>query len=86
MAITILRHAGLRAEIYLGTSGKLARQLKWAADRQARFSLIYGRQEQGEGTVTVRDMDSGEQHQVPVNEVAARLAQAGGGQVAEIGS
>src|SRR6202000_2991802 len=40
-----LRPRGLSAEVYLGSSGKLGRQLKWAADRRARFGLIYGQQE-----------------------------------------
>jgi histidyl-tRNA synthetase len=69
-----LRRAGLRAEVYLGSSRKLARQLKWAADRHARFALIYGQQERGAGLVTVRDMDSGAQDQVPPDQLAARLA------------
>ncbi|WP_301174839.1 histidine--tRNA ligase [Actinomadura geliboluensis] len=68
-----LRAAGLRTEIYLGASRKLSRQLKWAADRRARFALIYGEREQETGTVTVRDMGSGEQHAVPAGELAARL-------------
>jgi histidyl-tRNA synthetase len=68
-----LRSAGVRAEVYLGTSGKLGKQLKWAADRHARFALIYGERERSERTVTVRDMDSGEQNQVPVNELIERL-------------
>jgi histidyl-tRNA synthetase len=68
-----LRGAGLRAEVYLGSSRKLARQLKWAADRHARFALIYGQQERGAGLVTVRDMDSGAQDQVPPAQLAAHL-------------
>jgi histidyl-tRNA synthetase len=68
-----LRRAGLRTEIYLGTSRKLARQLKWAADRRARFALIYGQQERSSGLVTVRDMDSGQQDQVPPDQLAAHL-------------
>lgn len=69
-----LRGAGLSAEIYLGSSGKLAKQLKWAADRRARFALIYGRQEREAGAVTVRDMDSGEQASVAPERLAAHLA------------
>ncbi|MGA2828875.1 MAG: histidine--tRNA ligase [Streptosporangiaceae bacterium] len=69
-----LRRAGLRTEVYLGSSRKLARQLKWAADRHARFALIYGPQERAAGLVTVRDMDSGEQQQVPPDQLAVRLA------------
>jgi histidyl-tRNA synthetase len=70
-----LRGAELRTEVYLGTSKKLSKQLKWAADRQARFALIYGPQERDAGAVTVRDMDSGEQSQVPVAELTAYLEQ-----------
>ena len=69
-----LRRAGLRTEVYLGLSRKLARQLKWAADRRARYALIYGPQDQAAGLVTVRDMDSGAQEQVPPDRLAARLA------------
>lgn len=68
-----LRHAGLRTEVYLGGSRKLARQLKWAADRQARFAVIYGPHEQAAGLAIVRDMASGEQHQLPLAELAADL-------------
>jgi histidyl-tRNA synthetase len=66
-----LRHAGRSAEVYLGSSRKLGRQLKWAADRRARFALIYGQQEREAGLVTVRDMDSGDQQQVPLDQLAA---------------
>jgi histidyl-tRNA synthetase len=68
-----LRRAGLRAEVYLGSSRKLARQLKWAADRRARFTLIYGQQERAAGLITVRDMESGDQDQVSPEELAAEL-------------
>jgi histidyl-tRNA synthetase len=69
-----LRHAGLSAEVYLGSSRKLGRQLKWAADRRARFALIYGQQERAAGLVTVRDMDSGEQQQVLPDQLAVVIA------------
>jgi histidyl-tRNA synthetase len=72
------RAAGLRASVYLGSSGKLGRQLKWASDNGARWSLIYGEQEHEAGTVTVRDMRSGEQTSVPAGELAGYLAQAAG--------
>jgi histidyl-tRNA synthetase len=68
------RAAGLRAGIYLGASGKLGRQLKWASDNGARWCLIYGAAEDAAGSVTVRDMDSGEQTAVPVPELAGYLA------------
>lgn len=71
---TAVRRAGVRAGVYLGASGKLGRQLKWASEQGARFALLYGASEHAEGVVTVRDMDSGEQTKVPVAEVGQVLA------------
>ncbi|HEY2551624.1 MAG TPA: histidine--tRNA ligase [Streptosporangiaceae bacterium] len=68
------REAGLRAGVYLGSSGKLGRQLKWASDQGARWSLIYGPAEAAAGTVTVRDMVSGEQAAVPATGLREHLA------------
>ncbi|WP_019812992.1 histidine--tRNA ligase [Saccharomonospora saliphila] len=69
-----LRGAGLRTGVYLGTSGKLAKQLKWANDQRARTVLIHGPEEQAEGVVTVRDMTTGDQTRLPVTEVVTHLA------------
>ncbi|MGE5287919.1 MAG: histidine--tRNA ligase [Micromonosporaceae bacterium] len=68
------RAAGLRASVYLGSSGKLGRQLKWANDQGARWCLIYGRAEDAERVVTVRDMATGEQTTVPAGELTTHLA------------
>lgn len=66
-----IRGYGLRTGVYLGSSSKLAKQLKWANDQQARLVLLYGPDEQTAGEVTVRDMVSGEQIRVPLAETAA---------------
>jgi histidyl-tRNA synthetase len=68
------RSAGLRASVYLGASGKLARQLRWASDQGARWCLIYGEAERADGVVTVRDMDRQAQVRVPELELAEFLA------------
>jgi histidyl-tRNA synthetase len=73
------RGAGLRASVYLGGSRKLGRQLKWASDAGARWALIYGNAEEEAGTVTVRDMTSGEQAAVPAGELAAHFARLAAG-------
>ena len=70
------RSAGLRATVYLGSSGKLGKQLRWAADQGARWCLIYGNAEREAGTVTVRDLVGAEQEAVPFDEVAGYLARA----------
>ena len=69
------RAAGLRASVYLGSSGKLGRQLKWASDRGARWCLIYGAAEHAQGVVTVRDMVTGEQTTAPAGQLGHHLAQ-----------
>jgi len=68
-----LRARGLRTGVYLGASGKLAKQLKWANDQRARVVVIYGPDEQATSEITVRDMDSGEQTRLPISEAANAL-------------
>jgi histidyl-tRNA synthetase len=68
------RTAGLRASVYLGSSGKLGKQLRWAVDQGARWCLIYGAAEREAGTVTVRDLFSAEQEAVQAADVAGYLA------------
>ncbi|MGN6794644.1 MAG: histidine--tRNA ligase [Streptosporangiaceae bacterium] len=68
------RGVGLRATVYLGSSGKIGKQLRWAVDQGARWCLIYGSVEREAGTVTVRDLDSAEQEAVPYGDVAEYLA------------
>jgi histidyl-tRNA synthetase len=72
------RAAGLRASLYLGTSGKLGRQLKWASDSGARWAVIYGDQEHEAGVATVRDMRTGEQDPVPLAGLGEFLARSAG--------
>jgi len=67
------RRAGLRAAVYLGSSGKLSKQLRWASDQGARYCLIYGRSEHARGQVTVRDMISGEQTEVYADQIGDYL-------------
>ncbi len=68
------RAAGLRASVYLGSSGKLGRQLKWASGTGARWALIYGSAEDEASKVTVRDMTTGDQAAVPVSTLTEYLA------------
>jgi histidyl-tRNA synthetase len=72
------RSAGLRASVYLGSSGKLGRQLRWASDQGARWCLIYGTAEDEAGTVTVRDMTSGEQDAVAAADLGGYLGRSAG--------
>ncbi|WP_017582275.1 histidine--tRNA ligase [Nocardiopsis valliformis] len=68
-----LRALGLRVGTYLGSSGKLGKQLQWANAQNARFTVIFGSEEQESGEVTVRDMVSGDQSRVPLAQASNDL-------------
>ncbi|MGI9002140.1 MAG: histidine--tRNA ligase [Pseudonocardia sp.] len=68
-----LRAGGLRVGVYLGASGKIAKQLKWANDQNARFAGLLGPREHAENVITIRDMHTGDQEQVPLPDAAAYL-------------
>jgi histidyl-tRNA synthetase len=53
-----LRQAGIRAEMYLGSSGMNA-QLKYADRRNAAAAVIVGSNERAEGKVTIKDLAAG---------------------------
>jgi len=69
------RAAGLRASVYLGSSGKLGKQLRWASELGARWCLIYGHAERDADVVTVRDMVSAEQEEVSADDLTQYLAE-----------
>jgi histidyl-tRNA synthetase len=50
-----LRHAGIRAELYLG-SGKFGPQMKYADRRNAPCVVIQGSDEKARGEVTIKDL------------------------------
>ena len=68
-----LRAAGLRVEVY-PEADKIGRQLKYASARGARFVTIRGEDERAQGTVTVKQLATGDQHVVPASELAAWIA------------
>ncbi|RYE09430.1 MAG: histidine--tRNA ligase [Hyphomicrobiales bacterium] len=53
-----LRNAGIRAEMYLGSSGMNA-QMKYADRRNAAAAVIVGSNERAEGKVTIKDLVAG---------------------------
>jgi histidyl-tRNA synthetase len=53
-----LRDAGIRAEVYAGTSGMKA-QLKYADKRQSPVAVIEGSDERAKGVVTLKDLELG---------------------------
>src|SRR3546814_6395596 len=67
-----LRRAGLAVE--LGYSGNLKRRLARASRANARAAVIVGDEELSRGVATVRDMDGGDQVEIPLDALVERLA------------
>ena len=67
-----LRRAGIRAE--MGYRGNLKRRLEQANKRHARAAIIVGEAELARGVAQVKDLATGAQSEVPLAELAARLA------------
>lgn len=70
-----LRRAGLRTEVYLEAAASLGKQFKYADRKGVPYVLIVGPDEQAAGTVTLKDMRSGEQQTLPREEVADTLVE-----------
>ena len=67
-----LREAGVRVDVYPDLD-KIGRQFKYAADRGVPLVALIGDEEMASGTVTVKDMRSGEQQVVPRAAVAGHV-------------
>ena len=67
-----LRHGGVPAFANL-EERSLGKQMKQAASLGVRFALILGQDEVKEGSVTVKNMDSGEQNKEPRAAVIERI-------------
>jgi histidyl-tRNA synthetase len=67
-----LRRGGFHIE--LGYSGNLKRRLQRANKISARAAIILGDDEIAKQVAAVRDLDSGEQAEVPIAALAERLA------------
>jgi histidyl-tRNA synthetase len=70
--VTQLRNAGINAEMWYEPGG-LGKQLKYAAAKGIPYAVIIGPDEADAGSVTLRDLASGEQSQVEQSELAHAL-------------
>ncbi|KOV65077.1 histidyl-tRNA synthetase [Streptomyces sp. NRRL WC-3618] len=70
--VTELRKVGVAADFSYGVKG-LKAAMKAANRSGARFALVAGERDLAEGVVQLKDMESGEQTAVGVNEIVAEL-------------
>jgi histidyl-tRNA synthetase len=69
-----LRMSGIRVELEHRETG-LKGQLKRANNLKARLALIIGENERKSGKLALKDLQSGQQHEVPEADLAARIHQ-----------
>jgi len=68
----MVRQAGINAEIY-PESAKMKKQFKYADDKHIPFVAIVGEDELKSQTISLKQMQSGEQSKLTIHELIARL-------------
>jgi len=67
-----LRNAGISAEIY-PTSAKLKKQMSYADDKNIPFVILIGSEEMETGLLSLKNMKSGEQEKITIEQIIASL-------------
>jgi histidyl-tRNA synthetase len=65
-----LRSQGLNVELYPELQAKMDKQLKYASSRNIPFVVILGPEEVSQSTVAIKNMQTGEQTQIPLDKLA----------------
>ena len=76
-ALTTMRQAGINADIYPDPV-KMKKQMKYANDRCVPYVILVGSQEMESGRLSFKDMESGEQRQLSLEEIILKLKDFGG--------
>jgi histidyl-tRNA synthetase len=69
---TILRDAGISAEIYPGEN-KLKKQMEYANKIKAPAVILYGEDEIKSGKLTLRDLNSGKENSITIQELVNEI-------------
>jgi histidyl-tRNA synthetase len=70
--VKTVRDAGIDCELY-PSSAKMQKQMKYANDRGVQFVALVGENEIQNKTILLKNMETGEQFPVSVNELIERL-------------
>lgn len=68
-----LRESGLKTEVY-PENAKLKKQMNYANDKQIKFVILAGEEEISQNKVTLKNMQSGEQSMLSVEEIARHIS------------
>ena len=71
-AVVKARQAGIRTEIYPDAS-KMKKQMAYANAKQIPFVALAGENEMNEGKLTLKNMTTGEQQLVTIDELIANI-------------
>jgi histidyl-tRNA synthetase len=68
-----LRESGLKTEVY-PENAKLKKQTNYANDKQIKFVILAGEEVINQNKVTLKNMQSGEQSMLSVEEIARHIS------------
>lgn len=68
-----LRHAGINAEIFPEHSAKMKKQMSYADSKKIPFVILIGKDEMKSERLTIKDMATGLQEQLTLNEIISKL-------------
>ncbi|WP_026897395.1 histidine--tRNA ligase [Daejeonella oryzae] len=67
-----LREAGIATELY-PSNAKLKKQMSYANDKKIPFVILIGSDEMAKNVVTLKNMESGEQTRIPIQDLAKQF-------------
>jgi histidyl-tRNA synthetase len=67
------RKAGINSEVYPDASAKMKKQMGYADDKKVPFVVIIGGDEMQSGLLTLKNMTSGEQEKLTIDQIIERL-------------
>ncbi|HEY0029635.1 MAG TPA: histidine--tRNA ligase [Bacteroidia bacterium] len=68
-----VRKSGINSEIYPDASAKMKKQMSYADDKKIPFVVIIGGDEMQSGMLTLKNMQSGEQAKMSIDEIIRKL-------------
>ncbi|MGZ4057187.1 MAG: His/Gly/Thr/Pro-type tRNA ligase C-terminal domain-containing protein, partial [Bacteroidia bacterium] len=67
------RKAGINSEVYPDANAKMKKQMSYADDKKIPFVVIIGSDEMQSGMLTLKNMESGEQEKLSIDNIIERL-------------
>jgi histidyl-tRNA synthetase len=71
--VKTLRNAGVPTEIYLDSSAKMKKQMKYADNKNIKKVLIFGGNEKENGTVMLKNLDGGAQKEISLEKLVSEI-------------